>query len=221
MKTSTKGKIALAVSEGIVVTPYLDSVGVWTVGIGVTAGAGDIDPSKHKGKVFTIPELMKMYEKVLVKYEKTVSDSVRVPVSQQEFDAMVHFCYNIGQAGFKRSNLLKNLNSGNRQAAFASGFHGWLKPASLKGRRDKERDMALKGLYGGSTAPVYGVNSKFKPVRQGSYTLSARDFNPTAPTKPVDKPKVPVGSPSTPGGQTSSTTLLDVLKSIFTKLFGG
>lgn len=203
MKTSIKGKIALAVSEGIVDTPYLDSVGVWTVGIGVTKGAGLIDPEKNKGKTFTIPELMEMFEKALEKYERTVSTLVKVPVTQNEFDAMVHFCYNIGQAGFQRSNLLKNLNAGNKAVAFGSGFHGWMKPASLKSRRDKERNMALRGAYGSSVAPLYGVNSSYKPKVKGVVNLTEAHFKKTS-------------SPSTTSPQ-STFSLWDLLK----KLFGG
>lgn len=184
MKTSTDGKIALVVSEGIVETPYLDSVNVWTVGIGITKGAGWIDPALHKGKIFSVSELFDAFDRVLMKYEKTVSDNVKVPVTQNEFDAMVHFCYNIGQAGFKRSKLLSNLNSGNKKEAFEKGFHGWLKPAELKGRRDKERDMALKGIYGSSVAPLYTVNSKFKPVYKDKVDVRKHISGNTSVSKP-------------------------------------
>lgn len=220
MKTSLKGKIALAVSEGIVDTPYLDSVGVWTIGIGVTKAAGDIDPVQHKGKTFSVPELMKMFEKVLPKYEKPVQTLVKIPLAQHEFDALVHFCYNVGEGGFKKSRLLANLNAGNKKLAFSEGFHGWLKPPELRGRRDKERDMALHGKYGGTVAPLYGVNSSYKPKAKGSVDV-AKALN--APVEPVQttplNPGVSVPPKDNPSVQ-PSTGFIEAILSILKALFG-
>ena len=44
MKMSDRGRAELAGHEGIVPGPYLDSVGVWTFGVGHTANAGAPDP---------------------------------------------------------------------------------------------------------------------------------------------------------------------------------
>ena len=46
MKTSSKGIAALVNHEDIVPAPYKDSVGVWTYGVGHTAGAGAPDPAR-------------------------------------------------------------------------------------------------------------------------------------------------------------------------------
>lgn len=197
MQTSTQGKIALAVSEGIVDTAYLDSVGVWTIGIGHTTGAGNPDPKDWIGKKMSVEDVMAMFSKDLAVYEKIVNDNVKVPLLQREFDALVHFVYNIGGPNFKKSNLLKNLNAGKKQEAFDKGFHGWLKPAELKGRRDKERDIALSGKYGSTVAPLYTADKNGKLKRNGSIDLSKYDFDkhtevildPTTP-KPVD-PEAP------------------------------
>lgn len=172
MKTSQKGKIALVVSEGIVETPYLDSVGVWTVGVGVTKSAGDIDPEKNKGKIFTIPQIMAMFEKVLPRYESIIDRNVKVSLAQNEYDALVHFVYNVGEPNFKRSKLLRLLNEGKKKEAFQTGFHGWLKPASLIGRRDKERAIALNSNYGGSTTTLFTVNKSYKPVKKGTVDVA-------------------------------------------------
>jgi len=192
MKTSLKGKIALVVSEGVVDTPYLDSKNVWTVGVGVTKAAGDIDPAANKGRTFSMKEIMDMFTKVLVKYEDAVNNAVKVPLKQHEFDALVHFVYNIGEGGFRRSKLLSNLNAGKKNTAFQTGFHGWLKPPELKGRRDKERAMALTGQYGGSIAPLYGVNRNFKPVAKGNVDVErALNIGNTPAPTPQPKPTTP------------------------------
>lgn len=201
MKTSRQGKIALAVSEGIVDTPYLDTEGVWTIGIGVTKAAGVIDPAAHKGKTFPINDLLVMFEqKVLPQYEAMVTRNVKVKLTQQEFDALVHFVYNVGEGNFKKSNLLKNLNAGDKKTAFEKGFHGWLKQEYLRSRRDKERDIALKGKYGGNMAPHYGVNIKYAPKRKGSIDMSKYfSGTQTSPTPtPTPKPTDIVTPPITP-----------------------
>lgn len=215
MKTSAKGKIALAVSEGIVDTAYLDSVGVWTLGIGHTTGAGAPDPKNYIGKKMSIEQIMAMFGKDLAVYEKIVNDNVKVPVLQNEFDSLVHFTYNIGGPNFKKSNLLKNLNAGKKLEAFDKGFHGWLKPAELKGRRDKERDMALSGKYGGTVAPLYTADKNGKTKRNGSIDLSKYNFdndNGTNVPQPKPTPETPVES--------GSSGFWETLIALIAKLFG-
>lgn len=196
MKLSTRGFIALAVSEGIVVYPYLDSVGVWTLGIGHTAAAGGIDPAKHIGKQYSVQEMIALFEKDIPKYEAVVNKEVKVPLAQHEFDALVHFVYNTGTLRTKNKNpsrLLSNLNKGNKFVAFNEGFHGWLKPASLRSRRDKERAMALRGVYGETSAPLYHVSKSNKPVLRGKYDLSymlKQDNTSPIPPPPTQVPEL-------------------------------
>ena len=47
----------------------------------------------------------------LRRYEETVRNSVTVKLSQNQFDALVSFCFNIGQGAFKSSTLLKRVNA--------------------------------------------------------------------------------------------------------------
>jgi lysozyme len=219
MKTSTKGKIALAVSEGIVDTPYLDSKGIWTVGIGVTKAAGDIDPVKFKGRVFTIQEIFDQFDKVLVQYENAVNELVKVPILQHEYDALVHFVYNVGRGGFAKSKLLKLINEGKKTEAWQTGFHGWVKPAELRSRRDRERAIAQKGDYGPTRAPLYGVNSNYKPVSKGSVDVALELAKPAPkPTIPVSGPSDSVITPITPDVTEKKTwisEILSLIKSIF------
>lgn len=159
MKTSRKGKMALAVTEGVVNTFYLDSVGVPTIGIGHTKAAGAPDPIEWKGKIMPIEEILDLFTKDLIEYEDIVNRNVVAPLKQHEFDALVHFVYNVGEPNFKKSKLLKAINNGNFAWAGQNGFHGWLKPPELKGRRDKERAMFLNGYYGKTVAASYTANS--------------------------------------------------------------
>lgn len=212
MKTSLEGRIALAVSEGVVVNPYLDSVGVWTVGIGHTKNAGPPDPVALKGKTLTIKEVMDIFEKDLAKFEERVNRLVKVPLAQHEFDALVHFDFNTG--GLHRSKLLQNLNAGNKKEAWATGFHGWLKPKELKSRRDKERAMAQRGEYGSTKAPLYTADAKGKTKYSGTIDIAAHMGGSSGS-------KVPTSTTTSPSAEKPSVTLLDVFKAILNKLFGG
>jgi len=165
MKLSNKGKIALAVSEGIVTTAYKDSVGVWTIGIGHTKSAGEPNPINYKGKQISIDKVMEIFSKDIKIYENIIDRLVKVDLKQNEYDALVHFVYNIGEGNFKKSKLLVNLNKGDKRNAFQKGFHGWLKPKELKTRRDKERRMAIEGYYGSSNVLVISeVGKNFQPL---------------------------------------------------------
>ena len=176
MRTSLQGRIALAVSEGVVETAYRDSVGVWTIGIGHTAAAGGIDPKNYIGKKLTIPEIMALFERDISKFEAIVNREVKVSLLQHEFDALVHFVYNTGTLRTKSgapSQLLRKLNAGSKSSAFHTGFHGWLKPPELRGRRDKERSIALDGKYGHTNAQLFTADTRGKTISKGVINIGA------------------------------------------------
>jgi len=222
MKTSQKGKIALAVSEGIADTAYKDTVGVWTIGIGHAETGPGLDPKKYIGKTMDLDTIFDLFAEDLTKYEQMVTRNVKVSLEQNEFDALVHFVYNVGEPNFKKSNLLKNLNAGNKKLAFDKGFHGFLKPPELRGRRDKERAIALNGNYGGTVATLFTATTAGKLKTKGTINLSNHNFGakPTAALDPVvgpvdETPKVDVnfGSPTTKTDSTPS--LIGSLLAIF------
>lgn len=76
------------------------------------------------------------------KYEKVVSDSVKVPLTQGQFDALVSFSYNVGPNAFKKSNLLRVLNQG-KYNQVPNEMRKWVKAGGrtvkgLKNRREAE-----------------------------------------------------------------------------------
>lgn len=174
METSKKGLMALVVSEGIVPTAYWDNATppVLTFGIGHTAAAGFPDPKDWIGKEAEMDFILELFKEDVKEYEEYVEKFVKVPLRQNQFDALVHFVYNIGPVNLKKSKLLKALNSGNYKWAGEHGFHGWLKPKSLRSRRDKESKIFLNSYYGSSIAPLYSVNKSLLPVRSGTIDVS-------------------------------------------------
>lgn len=123
------------------VQAYWDATGkVWTIGYGVTEGV-------TKGMVLTRPEAEAMFKAELIKHENFVKELVTVKLDQNEFDALVSLCYNMGPTNLRKSTLLKKLNAGDRKGA-ADAFllynkSGGKKLRGLERRRSAERQLFL------------------------------------------------------------------------------
>lgn len=150
-KMSDKGLAALVHSEGIVTSRYKDSVGVWTLGVGHTAAAGPPDPASFFAEM-TVERCLELFREDVAKYEKAVDAAITVPLTQNEFDALVHWHYNTGS--IKTATLTKTINAGNKELG-GQQIMNWNKPKEIIGRREMERDMFLKGKYPGTMANVY------------------------------------------------------------------
>lgn len=75
-------------------------------------------------------------------YERAVNSLVEIPLSQNQFDALVSFVYNVGVGNFKGSTLLACLNDGNLTCV-AQQWMRWIyfkkQPVEgLKNRRARE-----------------------------------------------------------------------------------
>ena len=146
MTTSDVSIVLISGFEDTRFKAYDDGVGVWTIGTGTTVYPNGV--KVKQGETCT-PEQAKAYFKHdLAKFEKTVNESVTVPLNQNQFDALVSLTYNIGSGAFKNSTLLKLLNKGDFQGA-ANQFLVWNKAGGkvMKGlvrRREAERALFLK-----------------------------------------------------------------------------
>lgn len=149
MKTSAAGLAAIRSHEGERLTAYQDSVGVWTIGVGHTTAAGL--PTVKKGMRITAAESAEILGRDLGAVEAEVNRLVKVPISQNQFDALVSLVFNIGAPSFQKSTLLKKLNAKDYAGA-ADQFLVWNKgtvggkKVAIKGlstRRQKERAQFL------------------------------------------------------------------------------
>lgn len=131
MKTGARGLALIRAFEGYFETAYQDSVGVWTIGYGHTTAAGP--PSVIPGMRISKAEVDALLVKDLAKVEREVSAAVTVPLTQNQFDALVSFHFNTG--GLLRSTLLKVLNARLYQSV----------PDQLR-RWDKAGGQTLRGL---------------------------------------------------------------------------
>jgi lysozyme len=217
MKTSIEGLVSLVAHEGIVLSRYKDSVGVFTIGVGHTKAAGGINPETFTGTL-TIAQVFDMLKEDIVKYENGVNKAVTVPLKQHEFDALVSFHYNTGAIG--KASFVKKLNAGDRAGA-AKGMMDWRKPPEIIPRRTAERDLFLHGKYSGPFATIYPATpsgsvqwgkGKLVNVRDMlAKTIVVDDPGP----KPTPKPIIP---PSTPKPSSNwLTILLDAIAKAFRK----
>jgi len=135
--------------EGMILNAYRDPVGIPTIGYGTIR-------YPDGRKVQMGDEIAQRDAEAFLKFEcdavaKEVSALVRVPLNQNQFDALVAFSYNVGTGAFRGSTLLRELNQG-RFATAAAEFLRWDKGTidgikqPLKGlarRRRRERALFL------------------------------------------------------------------------------
>lgn len=110
MVTSQKGIDFIVKEEGIVLKPYLDSVKKATIGIGSTYWE-DGRPVSMSDKPITKDRAIQLFKTTLKRYEDQVNKSVPRPINQNQFDALVSLCYNIGTYGLAGSTVVKKVNA--------------------------------------------------------------------------------------------------------------
>jgi lysozyme len=150
-KVSDEGIALIANYEGFVPYAYNDAAGHATVGYGRLLHTGPVNAAdrqeygtKSNPKV-TKPQALKWLREDVSDAAGTVRSVVKVPVRQQEFDALVSLTYNIGGGAFGSSTLLRELNAGHYRRA-ANQFLRWNRAGGqvllgLSRRRQAERKL--------------------------------------------------------------------------------
>ena len=142
MTTSKKGISLIKFYEGFRNRAYYDAVGVLTIGYGTTS-------SVTKNQVITEAQGEAFLQADLRKFEASINKLVKVSLSQDQFDALVSFVYNLGAGNFGSSTLLKLLNQG-RYDLVPDQFMRWNKAGGqvlngLTKRRKSEADLFATG----------------------------------------------------------------------------
>ncbi|PWJ76387.1 lysozyme [Pseudaminobacter salicylatoxidans] len=179
MRTSQSGRGDIARREGTVLTAYQDSAGIWTIGTGHTSAAGA--PKVVKGMKISAWEADQILTRDLAAVEGQVSAAVKVPLNQNEFDALVSLCFNIGGGAFKNSTLVRKLNAGDRAGA-ANQFLVWNKitkngkKVELRGLTIRRQDERKQFLTPFVTTPK-PINTKAsEPQKAPQVTTSPSGF---------------------------------------------
>ena len=125
--------------EGARNKAYKDSKGLWTIGVGHLIKDDEKDLITAN---LTNDQVEDLLRKDLKWCSEAVESSVKVPLAQNQFDALYSLCFNIGGTNFAKSTVVKKINANDMQGA-ADAILMWNKPAVLEGRRKRERELFL------------------------------------------------------------------------------
>lgn len=147
MQISQNGIEFIKRHEGLVLRPYKDAVGKWTVGYGHLLD----QVTDAKSGPITKEQAEELLKQDLIIYEKGVERLITAPLKQPQFDALTSFTFNLGIGALQRSTLRAKLNRKEYSAA-ADEFLKWNKGkvrgkfmvlGGLDRRRREEKAMFL------------------------------------------------------------------------------
>jgi lysozyme len=145
---------------------YKDPVGIVTVCAGHTATA-------KMGQVKTDAECAELLKADVKHAEQAVKRLVTVSLTQEQFDALTSFVFNVGETAFANSTMLKKINAFDCWGA-GKEFSRWTKaggrelPGLVK-RRASERQQwekgCQRGVYKTNYRPTAGMQDAPTQVR--------------------------------------------------------
>lgn len=139
-RTNEAGRALIKRAEGLRLKSYLCPAGVWTVGYGTTG------PDIKQGMTITVQQAEDYLTRDLAKFERDVARLCPVTTDNQ-FSALVSFCYNVGAGALEKSTLRRKHNAGDYAGARAE-FAKWTRGGGrvLPGLVTRRADEAE--LYG-------------------------------------------------------------------------
>ena len=142
MKLNENGYNLICEFEGLKLKPYLCSNRISTIGYGNTYYPNGkrvtlLDDAITKEYAF------EMFKTIADKFAKRVDDMVTSEITQNQFNALVSFAYNVGTGAFATSTLLKKVNVNPNDATIKNEFLKWVRAnkkviQGLVNRRNKE-----------------------------------------------------------------------------------
>lgn len=142
MVISKAGLDLIKKHEGFRNHPYLCPAGVPTIGYGTTFYPDGTKVTMDDPPVTQLKATEYLLE-VVEQFEQGVKSVVTSDITQNQFDALVSFAYNLGMANLRRSTLLKKVNENPNDPSIKDEFLRWInangKPLKgLKKRRNME-----------------------------------------------------------------------------------
>lgn len=119
MKASPRAYDHVRFEEGLRLKAYQDWAGVWTIGYGHTGTA-------KQGMTITKAQADALLAQDMATVEARLNACIHRPITQEQYDALVGFAFNVGIGGACSSTLVKKLNAGDVQGA-ALEFARWNK----------------------------------------------------------------------------------------------
>ncbi len=165
--------------EGKRLKSYQDSVGVWTIGYGLTTRAGigvAVGPNMH----ITDEQAEEYLVRVLEKFAERISPMfTQYTPTPNQFGAMLSLAYNIGPGAFAKSTCLRRFNDGDvKGAAEALQWFNKAGGKTLRGLVNRRADEAALMLTNASAEPTPRADdirdhpTQSKTVRAGGVTAA-------------------------------------------------
>lgn len=140
MKLSPLGLAILCFCEKLELVGYLDDGGVPTAGYGHTGKDVVI------GKRYSLLQAQIWLASDVAPREQSVTRSVKIALTQHQFDALVMLCFNIGVDAFEKSTLVRDLNANDAQDAVIQ-FAVWDKVRGVEDPGLERRRAIEKALF--------------------------------------------------------------------------
>ena len=145
-KTSENGINLIKHFEGFSSKPYLCPAKICTIAYGATFYPNGKKVTMND-KPVTEAEGVELLKFMLSKFEQYVDSYTTDSITQNQFDALVSFCYNLGPANLKSSTLLKKVNVNTNDETIKDEFLKWTKAGGRKLAGLVKRREAEAALY--------------------------------------------------------------------------
>jgi lysozyme len=145
MILNNKGYLFITKHEGLSLKPYLCPAKIPTIGYGNTYYA-DGKRVTLLDKQITKQEAFEMFKEIADRFGKRVNELATTKLTQNQFNALVSFAYNVGTSNFASSTLLKKVNINPNDLTIKVQFLRWNKVAGkvvngLTNRRNEEANL--------------------------------------------------------------------------------
>ncbi len=131
MKLDNRGYMLICEFEGFSAKPYLCPAKLATIGYGNTFYK-DGKKVTMVDKEITKAEAFDMFKDIADNFAKRVSKVVTQPLTQNQFNSLVSFAYNVGVGNFMKSTLLKRVNANHNDLDIKTQFLRWDKVGTKK-----------------------------------------------------------------------------------------
>jgi lysozyme len=145
MILDNKGYLFITKHEGLSLKPYLCPAKIPTIGYGNTYYS-DGKRVTLLDKEITKQQAFDMFKEIANRFAKRVDELVISELTQNQFNALVSFAYNVGTGNFASSTLLKKINKNPNDLTLKAEFLRWNKAGGkvlngLTNRRNEEADL--------------------------------------------------------------------------------
>lgn len=143
MKLDANGYKLITDFEGLKLKPYLCSARIPTIGYGNTYYSDGKRITMLDGEITQL-EAFDMFKEIADRFALAVNRRLKKPMTQNQFNSLVSFAYNVGTGNFISSTLLKKVNINPNDPSIKTEFLKWNKSAGqvvngLTIRRNKEQ----------------------------------------------------------------------------------